>query len=124
MNNKELNIALGKLFNGIELDTHKVELNIVDDFEKAFSKANDIESNAILQTVNITNAINKAIDIYKEAGKAYLRANASYQKIEQMTKELGVEPQGKIKAYAEEVSKSIKTIDQEIKKLKKAKATY
>ena len=27
MNNKELNIALGKLFNGIELDTHKVELS-------------------------------------------------------------------------------------------------
>lgn len=26
MNDKELNIALGKLFNGIELDTHKVEL--------------------------------------------------------------------------------------------------
>ena len=104
--------------------TEKVELGLVDDFEKAFSKANDIESNAILQTVNITNAINKAIDIFDKAGKAYLRANASYQKIEQMTKELGLKPQGKIKAYAEEVSKSIKTIDQEIKKLKKAKATY
>ena len=39
MNNKELNIALGKLFNGIELDTHKVELGIVDDIENLLEKA-------------------------------------------------------------------------------------
>jgi ElaB/YqjD/DUF883 family membrane-anchored ribosome-binding protein len=44
MNNKELNIALGKLFNGIELDTHKVELADYDfkkymqDYDKSFSK--------------------------------------------------------------------------------------
>ena len=34
MNNKELNIALGKLFNGIELDTHKVELGYLQDVAK------------------------------------------------------------------------------------------
>lgn len=44
MNNKELNIALGKLFNGIELDTHKVELADYDfkkymqDYDKSFTK--------------------------------------------------------------------------------------
>lgn len=46
MNNKELNIALGKLFNGIELDTHKVELGLVDDIEKDFKQLNDIMSEA------------------------------------------------------------------------------
>jgi len=39
MNNKELNIALGKLFNGIELDTHKVELSMLDDAMKLRDKA-------------------------------------------------------------------------------------
>jgi len=40
MNNKELNIALGKLFNGIELDTHKVELNA---FKNLFNTTGQIE---------------------------------------------------------------------------------
>ena len=40
MNNKELNIALGKLFNGIELDTHKVGLSYKD--VKGLNKINDL----------------------------------------------------------------------------------
>ena len=54
MNNKELNIALGKLFNGIELDTHKVELSIANDVKKLYSEyidLGDAEDNA-LRSVN------------------------------------------------------------------------
>ena len=41
MNNKELNIALGKLFNGIELDTHKVDLALMDDIKNQYKTVKD-----------------------------------------------------------------------------------
>lgn len=44
MNNKELNIALGKLFNGIELDTHKIELNAVKNLKDKIQDAKRIIS--------------------------------------------------------------------------------
>ena len=73
MNNKELNIALGKLFNGIELDTHKVELNIgskyinkAEQIEKEYRNALGDIKNFAIKLEGAENDVVKAIKKYKD----------------------------------------------------------
>jgi len=73
MNNKELNIALGKLFNGIELDTHKVELNIgskyinkAEQIEKEYRNALGDMENFAIKLEGAENDVVKAIKKYKD----------------------------------------------------------
>ena len=73
MNNKELNIALGKLFNGIELDTHKVELNIgskyinkAEQIEKEYRDALGDMENFAIKLEGAENDVVKAIKKYKD----------------------------------------------------------
>ncbi len=87
MNNKELNIALGKLFNGIELDTHKVELglDIDGEFKKADKKANSAIKSA---QSNLTQSLG-AIDDAIKAHKVYLGIYSDgYDKIAKIDKDL------------------------------------
>lgn len=87
MNNKELNIALGKLFNGIELDTHKVELgiDIKGEFKKADKKANSAIKSA---QSNLTQSLG-AIDDAIKAHKVYLAIYSDgYDKIAKIDKDL------------------------------------
>ena len=63
MNEKELNIALGKLFNGIELDTHKVELASLDELEAVLQAAKNNKKFS-KQKVDEAATINKAVLIY------------------------------------------------------------
>ena len=78
MNDKDLNIALGKLFNGIDLKTEKVELNIFSDYikelDKISSKTRD-KSESDLEEVkkiikrnisNLNKLKSKADNIHKE----------------------------------------------------------
>lgn len=73
MNNKELNIALGKLFNGIELDTHKVKLNIgskyinkAEQIEKEYRNALGDMENFAIKLESAENDVVKAIKKYKD----------------------------------------------------------
>jgi len=90
MNDKDLNIALGKLFNGIELDTHKVELGLVDDFKSSYKNyvkqseniADEFSKFFKLKT-QLENDIKKNINNFKSLVKPY-------EKIEKQAKELGL----------------------------------
>ena len=64
MNEKELNIALGKLFNGIELDTHKVELGLVDDLDT-------VTKNILNKSVDYFNDARKLLNFAEKAKKKY-----------------------------------------------------
>lgn len=121
MNNKELNIALGKLFNGIELDTHKVELGIVDDFKKLYANATEQQAKGNVQVREILKAIDKAINEYNDAANSYIKANNAYQDIEAKTKELGTKPSSQILNYAKDTVKSVKEINSILKNLKSIK---
>ena len=91
MNNKELNIALGKLFNGIELDTHKVELSTYSDMvnhnktiKKEFpNKQSDINN----EFSTLRRRIKLALD-FAETAVDTLQDDT--QKFEKEIKELGM----------------------------------
>ena len=94
MNNKELNIALGKLFNGIELDTHKVELNIFSDYIKELDKIGtktlnkseeDLEQIKKIVRRNISN-LNKLKSKSDNIHKAYMKDG------DRVSKELDIAP--------------------------------
>lgn len=87
MNNRELNIALGKLFNGIELDTHKVELGIVQDLDKDFKELKDIMHEA--------EGLSKKISRLKGRGRTLSKKIIDdAPKAQDKFKELGVEKEG------------------------------
>jgi|TARA_R110000765_G_scaffold144801_5_gene246882 hypothetical protein len=83
MNDKDLNIALGKLFNGIELDTHKVELALIDDVNSALDKADRMYG-------NIQDGLIRSQKEAKSAAKEYKIALKDAEKALKKIKELGV----------------------------------
>ena len=89
MNNKELNIALGKLFNGIELDTHKVELSIANDVKKLYSEyidLGDAEDNALRSVNTARMDLEKVENKYKSKLKEVLSME---KKLDKALQELG-----------------------------------
>jgi DNA repair ATPase RecN len=89
MNNKELNIALGKLFNGIELDTHKVELSIANDVKKLYSEyidLGDAEDNALRSVNTARMDLEKVENNYKSKLKEVLSME---KKLDKALQELG-----------------------------------
>ena len=90
MNNKELNIALGKLFNGIELDTHKVEFSIADDVKKLYSEYIDLEeaeSGALRSVNDARNDLEKMEGKYKNLIK---EIGSMEKKLDKAINDLGV----------------------------------
>lgn len=89
MNNKELNIALGKLFNGIELDTHKVELSIANDVKKLYSEyidLGDAEDNALRSVNTARMDLEKVENKYKSKLK---EVSSMEKKLDKALQELG-----------------------------------
>lgn len=89
MNNKELNIALGKLFNGIELNTHKVELSIANDVKKLYSEyidLGDAEDNALRSVNTARMDLEKVENKYKSKLKEVLSME---KKLDKALQELG-----------------------------------
>ena len=69
MNDKDLNIALGKLFNGIELKAEKVELGLVDDLEADFKELNKLMSEAKKQVKETSRIVGKSRTLSKNIVK-------------------------------------------------------
>ena len=101
----------------VELGAHEVELSIVTDFEKAYNEALDLQAKAETNIVNYNELAKSIQTALNQAGQKFLRANAIYQEIEKMSKELGVEPSNILKNKKETISVAIKEIDGYNKKL-------
>mgnify|MGYP003119286963 CR=1 FL=1 len=109
---KTIETVYNKLNNAkTELATHKVELGLIDDFEDEFNKSMQLQSKAMASTTVIDNAARKALKLYDDAGKNFLKANARYQEIENISKELGVDVSSKVKNMKKALSESLKEID-------------
>ncbi len=90
MKDKDLNIALGKLFNGIELDTHKVELNLVGDIKNVSKNISNELKNFdinIKELKDVKRSIDVSIDQAKQTSK---RGNSLLKEINKQANELGV----------------------------------
>jgi len=103
--------------NKTELGKHEVELSIVTDFEKAYNEALDMQAKAETNIINYNELAKSIQGVLTQAGQKFLRANAIYQEIEKMSKDLGVEPSNVIKNKKETISIAIKEIDAYNKKL-------
>ena len=100
-----------------ELAKHEVELSVVEDFKKEYEKALDLQLKAEISIVDYNELSAKIISSLNLAGQSFLKANARFQEIEQLSKELGVEPSQPLKNSKETISIAIKEIDTYIKKL-------
>lgn len=117
-----LNTILNKLgkieeIHETNLAKHEVELSIVTDFEKAYNEAVDLQAKAEINIVDYNELAKSIQTALNQAGQKFLRANAIFQEIEQMAKELGVEPSNILKNKKETISVAIKEIDAYNKKL-------
>ena len=117
-----LNTILNKLgkieeIHETNLAKHEVELSIVTDFEKAYNEAVDLQAKAEINIVDYNELAKSIQTALNQAGQKFLRANAIYQEIEQLSKELGVEPSKILKSKKEIISVAIKEIDAYNKKL-------
>lgn len=112
MNNKELNIALGKLFNGIELDTHKVELGLYDDMLKYEERAEKLMS-------DVKDRLQKVATSLKEVKRNYEIADGILEDAMKMAKELGADDLIKLYNKREaSIKGGIREVDTLLKKVK------
>lgn len=100
-----------------KLASQKVELSVVEDFKKEYDKALDLQLKAETAIVDYNELGAKILSGLNLAGQSFLKANARFQEIEQLSKELGVEPSQPLKNNKEIISKAIKEIDAYVKKL-------
>jgi hypothetical protein len=115
--NEEIREAIKEL-----LSVQKVELGAIDDFEKEYNNASQLHTKGMRQTTEVDEAARKALDLYDQAGKSYLKANARYQEVEKAAKDLGVELPQKVVALKKDLSQSLKNIDSASKNLLKIKS--
>ena len=113
-----LKTVFSKLFKEeTQLASHEVELALVDDFNKEYENALNLQAKAETAIIDYNELASKIIASLNSAGQAYLKANARFQEIEQMTKELGIEPSAQLKSKKETISVAIKELDSYSKKL-------
>jgi len=124
MNNKELNIALGKLFNGIELDTHKVELGSLkemrtqsDKLVGLYADLYEAQIDLMVNRKKLDDQINDAKRLENDAGRMLDKAYAVYNEFEQKAKDLGLDY--KMNQEYRELDDSINAVLSEIDKLNK-----
>ena len=102
MNNKELNIALGKLFNGIELDTHKVELALMDDIKNQYKSVKDTNRKLLdIESDFLKNrkALKSFSEILNEQSKRLLEL---CNDIEQASNKIGIDTPKEVELYKKE----------------------
>ena len=101
----------------VELAKHEVELALVDDFNKEYENALNAQAKAETAIIDYNDMANKIIVNLNLAGQTFLKANARFQEIEQMAKELGIDISPQLKSKKETISVAIKEIDAYNKKL-------
>ena len=110
--------VLEKIYKGnVELSEVNVELALVDDFNKEYENALNIQAKAETSIIDYNDLATKIINSLNLAGQAFLKANARYQDIENAAKDLGVEVSPQIKSKKDNISIAIKEIDAYSKKL-------
>lgn len=113
--------VLKKLFSekeqSVELSEVQVELALVDDFQKEYENALNIQAKAETNIINYNDLASKIITTLNDAGKSFLKANSRFQEIEQMAKELGIDVSPQLKSKKDTISVAIKEIDGYIRKL-------
>lgn len=115
MNDKEINIALGKLFNGLELKGERVELGLVDEIKK-------VDATAQNEYNKIAPLLIKAMRHATNAKKSFKKAESKGVGALNMLEDLGIEDKKIEKLYdtikfmskqSEKIEKSIdKTVTQ------------
>ncbi len=100
-----------------ELAKHEVELALVDDFNKEYENALNAQAKAETSIIDYNDLAGKIIGTLNTAGQTFLKANARFQEIEQMAKQLGIDVSPQLKSKKETISVSIKEIDGYVKKL-------
>tara|TARA_R100001480_G_scaffold154089_1_gene158465 strand:+ start:189 stop:545 length:357 start_codon:yes stop_codon:yes gene_type:complete len=95
-----------------ELETHKIELGAIDDFEQLFKKALDDNT-----AINLISALRKGEEGFEKAIKLFQEALKEGQTIQVLAKDLGIdipkEIENKIKSceyYIKEYNKYISSV--------------
>lgn len=112
--------VLNKLYSStenVELSEMKVDLALVDDFQKEYENAINIQAKAEINIIDYNDLASKIITTLNDAGKSFLKANSRFQEIEQMAKQLGVDVSPQLKSKKDNISVAIKEIDSYVKKL-------
>jgi hypothetical protein len=99
----------------------QTDLSVVQDFEKQYESALRSQENAEKMIVDYNSMAAKITSMLNAAGAEFLKSNARYQEIEELSKQLGVEPSSVLKNKKETVSIAIKEIDSYIKQLQSGK---
>ena len=105
----------------VKLAKHEVKLALVDDFNKEYENAIDLHTKAVFSITDYNELANKIISILDESEKTFLKANSKYKEIEQMAKELGIEPSAILKTKKENISVLIKELYSYVRQLNEVK---
>jgi hypothetical protein len=109
------------LFGKTELASQKVELALVDEFNKFYQNLNDLTSKAETNVVDYNSLAIKILNEFNSSGQVLLKANKSFEDILKSAKDLGIELPAQIKNQGEALKLFAKDIDYYVGKLKSNK---
>jgi hypothetical protein len=114
-------IVMNALFGKTELKSTKVELALVDDFNKDYQKLNDVFFKAETNVVSYNELANKISSEFNSAGQVLLSANKKFDDVLKSAKDLGIDLPAQIKNQGEALKLYAKDIDYYVAKLKSNK---
>ena len=114
-------LVFNKLFKKEELATVKVELALLDDFNKDYQKLNDVFFKAETNVVDYNELSNKIVSDFNSAGSVLLSANKKFEDVLKSAKDLGIDLPAQIKNQGEALKLFAKDIDYYVAKLKSNK---
>lgn len=117
MTPQEKNV-FGKLFTKTELGTHKVDLALLDDFNKDYQKLNDVFFKAETSVVDYNDLAIKIANDFNATGAILLSANKRFEDILKTSKDLGIDLPPQVKNQGEALKLYAKDIDFYVNKLK------
>ncbi len=109
------------LFGKTELASVKVELALLDEFNKDYQKLNDVFFKAETNVVNYNELSNKIASEFNSAGQVLLTASKKFDDVLKSAKDLGIELPAQIKNQGEALKLYAKDIDYYVTKLKSNK---
>ena len=114
-------IVMNSLFAKTELKSTKVELALIDDFNKDYQKLNDVFFKAETNVVDYNELSNKIASDFNSAGAVLLSANKKFEDVLKSAKDLGIDLPAQIKNQGEALKLYAKDIDYYVAKLKSNK---
>jgi hypothetical protein len=114
----ELKRIGNKLFEKVELTSHKIDLALVDDFNKDYQKLNDVFFKVETNVVDYNELANKIASDFNSVGQVLLSANKKFEDVLKSAKDLGIDLPAQIKNQGEALKLYAKDIDYYVTKLK------